>query len=294
MRYYVGVDGGGTKTEFVWVNEGGMVALRELRGSSNPNDIGKDKMIADMVRAIFENLPDDAESVDICMGLSGLGFAGCKDELISALQAIEKVRFVDVCSDVQIALDSAYDGDGCIVIMGTGSVGYLRKNGEHILVGGCGYMIDSSLSGYDLGREALNAVLSEVDGRGETTLLSKLIFEETGLNASGIVKSVYKRGKAYVASFAPYVFTAYENGDKAAKEILAHRVKEWESLLFGVRKASGKEVCEITLVGGLSKRWDILCAFLSSEAKEKISFKLLEKPVVEGALKRARRLAEQG
>ena len=292
MRYYVGVDGGGTKTQFIWVNEEGMVALNDFRGRSNPNDIGKDKMIADMVSAISQNIPNDAESIDVCMGLSGIGFAGCKDELISALEKVDKVRFVDVCSDVQIALDSAYDGDGCIVIMGTGSVGYLRKKGEHILVGGCGYMIDSSLSGYDLGREVLNAVLCEVDGRGEKTLLSTLVFEQTGLSSSAIVKNVYERGKAYVASFAPHVFTAYEGGDKVAREILARRVKEWESLLFGVRKAYGEEICEITLFGGLTKRWDILSKFLSNEVKEKIKLKLPENPVVEGALKRARRLGE--
>lgn len=292
MRYYVGVDGGGTKTEFIWVNEEGMVALKEINGSSNPNDIGKERMIADMVRSISQNIPDDAESVDVCMGLSGIGFAGCKEELISALQGIEKVRCVDVCSDVQIALDAAYDGDGCIVIMGTGSVGYLRKNGEHILVGGCGYMIDSSLSGYDLGREALNAVLSAADGRGEETLLTKLIVEKAGLSLAQLVKEVYVQGKAFVASFAPCVFTAYDSGDGVAKDILARRVKEWETLLFGVHKIWGKEVCEITLIGGLSKRWDALFPFLSQEAKDKIAFKLLEKPVVEGALKRARRLSE--
>ena len=292
MRYYVGVDGGGTKTEFLWVNEGGMVVLNERLGSSNPNDIGKERMIADMVAAISQNMPKDADSVDICMGLSGIGFAGCKDELIAALEKIDKVRFVDVCSDVQIALDSAYDGDGCIVIMGTGSVGYLRKNGEHILVGGCGYMIDSSLSGYDLGREVLNAILCEADGRGEKTLLSTLVLEATGQTTSALVKNAYTLGKAYVASFAPYVFTAYEKGDKVAKEILARRVKEWESLLFGVRRASGQDVCEITLIGGLSKRWDILSTFLSRKARKKICFKLPQKPVVEGALKRARRLSE--
>ena len=39
MKYYLAVDGGGTKTEFVWVNERGMVVLKELKGTSNPNDI---------------------------------------------------------------------------------------------------------------------------------------------------------------------------------------------------------------------------------------------------------------
>ncbi len=149
MKYYLGVDGGGTKTEFVWIDETDKIVCREIGGSSNPNDIGKEQMITDMVAAVCKNMPADAESVNVCMGLSGLGFAGCKEELLLALKQIEKVAYVDVCSDVQIALDSAYEQDGCIVIMGTGSVGYLRKNGAHILIGGCGYIIDSSLSGYD-------------------------------------------------------------------------------------------------------------------------------------------------
>lgn len=287
MKYYLGVDGGGTKTEFVWTDDRGMVVLKEVKGSSNPNDIGKGKMIADMVACVKENMPLDADMVSICMGLSGLGFSGCKEELSSALQRIEKVGFVDVCSDVQIALDAAYDGDGCIVIMGTGSVGYLRKNGAQTLVGGCGYIIDSSLSGYDLGREALNAVCSAYDGRGENTLLTDLVLAETGKTITELVKETYLYGKAFVASFAPFVFTAYEDGDNVAKEILTQRVKEWEKLLWGVYKNYGEEACEITLLGGLTKRWGILEGFLSKVIREKIAFKLLETPVVFGALKRA-------
>ena len=45
------------RTEFVWTDERGMVALRHIKGSSNPNDIGEDTMIADMVGYISENMP---------------------------------------------------------------------------------------------------------------------------------------------------------------------------------------------------------------------------------------------
>ena len=179
------------------------------------------------------------------------------------------------------------------VIIGTGSVGYLRKNGEGALVGGCGYIIDSSLSGYDLGREVLNAVCSEKDGRGEKTLLSELVFAEKNTTIAELVKETYLYGKAYVASFAPFVFTAYEQGDKVAKEILAKCVKEWERLLMGVYKRFGEETCEITLIGGLTKRFDVLSQFLSAEITEKISFKSPEKPIVYGALRRAGLLAER-
>jgi N-acetylglucosamine kinase-like BadF-type ATPase len=87
--------------------------------------------------------------------------------------------------------------------------------------------------------------------------------------------------------------TAYEQGDKVAKEILAKCVKEWERLLMGVYKRFGEETCEITLIGGLTKRFDVLSQFLSAEITEKISFKSPEKPIVYGALRRAGLLAER-
>ena len=293
MKYYVGVDGGGTKTEFVWTDEKGNVVLRKLSGSSNPNDIGKDKMIADMVAAFLKNMPLDAESVDVCMGLSGLSFSGCQDELLNELKKIPQIARVDLCSDVQIALDSAYDGDGAIVIIGTGNVGYVRRQGECILVGGGGYMIDLSFSGYDVGREALNAILSAFDGRGESTLLTPLILEKTGLTVKEIVREVYRQGKAYVASFAPFVFTAYDQGDDVAKQILQRRVTDLEPLLFGVRNALKTDVCEITLLGGLSRRWETVYGFLSEKIKEKFVFKLASMPVVFGALKRANKNCDE-
>lgn len=288
MRYYLGVDGGGTKTEGVVVTETGEVVQRALVGSSNPNDVGRENMIELLCAFVRDLTPVDADRMDVCMGLSGLGFAGCKDELIAALKTADKVGNVSVCSDVQIALDSAYDGDGCIAITGTGSVGYLRKNGEHILVGGGGYMIDSSFSGYDLGSEALNAALSEMDGRGEETQITALVLNRAGASMNEIVKTVYLKGKAYVASFAPVLFEAYERGDVVAEEILKRRMAELETLLLGVYKRYGQRQCEITLFGGLNRRVIEFSRFLSAKLHEKITIALPKYPVVYGALKGAR------
>ncbi len=288
MRYYLGVDGGGTKTEAVVVAENGTVVTRTLVGSSNPNDIGKGNMIDVLCALVRDITPADADCIDVSMGLSGLGFAGCKDELISALKGVEKVGNVDVCSDVQIALDSAYDGDGCIAITGTGGVGYLRKDGEHILVGGGGYMIDSLFSGYDLGREALNAALSEIDGRGESTAITALVLERAGVSMNEIVKTVYVKGKSYVASFAPILFDTYERGDLVAEKILKRRMAELETLLLGVYKRYAQSQCEITLFGGLNRRVMEFSRFFSAELQEKITIVLPKYPVVYGALKRAR------
>ena len=286
MRYYLGVDGGGTKTEAVVVTEQGKVVKRTLLGSSNPNDIGKEKMVSMLCALVRDITPADATVINVGMGLSGLSFSGCKDELTDALKSLEKVGLIDVCSDVQIALDSAYDGDGCIAITGTGSVGYLRKNGECILVGGGGYMIDSSFSGYDLGREALNAALSETDGRGEKTAITSLVLQKAALPMAEIVKAVYTKGKAYVASFAPTVLDAYDQGDKVAKEILKRRIAELKPLFYGVHKRFGAERCDITLFGGLNRKVKELIQSFCEGIEREIVIELPKNPVIYGAIKR--------
>ena len=45
MKYYIGIDGGGTKTEIVICNLFGNIINRAFAGSSNPNDIGKENML---------------------------------------------------------------------------------------------------------------------------------------------------------------------------------------------------------------------------------------------------------
>ena len=149
-------------------------------------------------------------------------------------------------------------------------------------------MIDSSLSGYDLGRAVIYAVCSEHNGGGRKTLLSELVFEKTGLPINEIIKQVYLQGKSYVASFAPCLFTACDRGDKVSKILLAQRVREWERLLLGVHTLYGEKKCEITLFGGLTKRWETLSKLLSWTVKRKIKFKLPAYPIVYGAMKRVK------
>ncbi len=284
----MGVDGGGTKTEVVVTKENGQVVSRTLFGASNPNDIGKDNALALLKRIVKECTPKDAETIDVSMGIAGVAFAGCKTEFENALLSQEKVRTVVIVSDVDIALNSACEGDGAIVIMGTGSVALLRKDGRQVRVGGGGYMLDASLSGYDLGREALSAVLYEKDGRGEKTCLTGLVLSRFGKDVDLLVRETYEKGKTFVASFAPLVFEGYEKGDAVCENILRTCMTNFEKMLYGVVRHFDTLPVQITLFGGLTKRWDTLSRFLSKEILGKIEFLLPQNPVVYGALKTAK------
>ena len=286
MKYLVGVDGGGTKTEVVVCDIQGNIVSRVKGGSSNPNDVGKEKMLKTVAELLERAIPKDCNLADIGLGISGLFTSGCEEFLTDGIKSEIKVaEKVKAYSDKDSALNSAFDQDGCIVIIGTGSVAVVRKDGRITDIGGGGYLLDDALSGFDLGREALNAVLCANDGIGEKTLLTDLFNERTGENIRRHLKTVYLKGKAYVASFAPLVFTALSIGDKVADGIMKKCVRGFERLLTAVYKAWGKDKCEIAVFGGLTAKLDVITEYLSKEIREKIIIRLPEYPITYGLVK---------
>ncbi|MBQ7164562.1 MAG: hypothetical protein IJR61_04465 [Clostridia bacterium] len=286
MKYIVGVDGGGTKTEAVVCDLNGNVVARKVIGSTNPNDVGNEKMLSSVCGLIESVLPFDCGSMDIGLGISGIFTAGSEDKLLESLK--ERFRFIDkikVVSDKDSALSSAYDGDGCIAVIGTGSVCVVRKNGNVRDFGGGGYLIDDALSGFDLGREVLHAVLCADDGIFGKTILTELFNKKTGENIRKHLKYVYLKGKTYVASFAPIVFSALEENDEIAENIMRKSVCGFERLVSAAYSFWGKEQCEMTLFGGLAARFKTIDRFLSEEIKKKVIFKFPEYPIIYGDIK---------
>lgn len=287
MKYIISVDGGGTKTEAVVCDMLGNVVNRAFAGSSNPNDIGKENMLNVIDGLIEKIIPSDCDVADIGLGISGIFVANGEEYLRMHLK--EKFVFLDavnVYSDKDSAMFSAYENDGCIMIIGTGSIGLVKKDDEIINLGGGGYLIDDALSGFDLGREILNAVLCDNDGICEKTILSKLVYEKTGEDIRKHLKIVYQKGKAYVASFSPLIFDALKEGDEVAKRIMQKCVAGFERLALAIYKAWGKDSCEITLFGGLSNHLGIIKDYLSNNTKKIISFKQSNIPIIYGPIRK--------
>ncbi len=286
MRYIIGVDGGGTKTEIVVCSAKGNIIRRETGGSSNPIDVGNAQM-AEVVLSLIESaLPQDCDSADIGLGISGIFTAGSENYLCRKIKEKFPVfNRIAVYSDKNSSLNCAYDKDGCIVIIGTGCVGAVKKKGIIKDIGGGGYLVDCGISGFDLGSEVLNAALSVEDGRIEKSVIADLFYERTKESVRAHLKTVYAKGKAYIASFAPMAFQALELGDSAAKHIFEKRVSEFEKLLSAMYRTWGEKTCEITLFGGLTKKFSAIWQFLSEEIKQKITFRMPKYPIIYGLMK---------
>ena len=231
MKYYIGIDGGGTKTEGVLASAEGRVLAKTLGPASNPNDVTPEGALC-VLSGIIDRLVSDyglteADLPEIAIFGGIAGGINHGPTLETALRnAYPTVGGVRVRSDIQILLSGELPvGEGACIICGTGSACFLRRGDELIRIGGWGYLLDSGGSGYDIGRDALEAVLRAHDGRGEPTLLSELLTAHLGGRVHTRITEIYREGKPYIAACAPCVFAAAGQGDPIATAILRRNAR---------------------------------------------------------------------
>lgn len=126
-HYFLGIDGGGTKTVFKLIDENGAVIHTVLKGSANPNDIGMEQALALLKEGIHEvSRGISYSSITMFAGISGGGLSGNNAEIFR--QFFKKFGFFafENGSDIE-NLVSLSDYEKCIlVIMGTGFMLNLR------------------------------------------------------------------------------------------------------------------------------------------------------------------------
>ncbi len=247
-KRFIAVDGGGTKTEFVRFDETGRVSARLVLGASNPNDIGLDNTVKLIAEGI-EKLGADV----VFAGISGCAAGGNKQKINDALA--ERFPNIDIRVDTDGLNAVALGGDGVDIalISGTGSVIFVRANGELHRIGGWGYLFDLVGSGYDLGAWAIRAALAEHDGIGERTLLTELLRRETGADIWQSLDGIYQKGKTYIASLAPLVFEAARAGDKTADKLIFMNASRLAVLLRRAQELCGTK--KVALSGGLFENY---------------------------------------
>ena len=194
--YVIGLDGGGTKTDGVLVGQDGRVLARRCVGASNPNDVGEEASAA-VVRALAEVLATEAGvHLADCFVFGGIsGALNHREGLTARLRsAVPAPGGVEIDSDMVNLLSAELpDRDGACIICGTGSACFVRRGQEVFRIGGWGYLLDSAGSGYDIGRQALEAALRAQDGRGCPTALSAKLADALGAPVQDSLTRLYAR-----------------------------------------------------------------------------------------------------
>jgi N-acetylglucosamine kinase-like BadF-type ATPase len=309
MAYLMGIDGGGTKTHGVLTDIRGRILSQCFVGATNPNDVtlpvAVDRL-TELTACLLREAGLSEESLpEISMFFGIAGGINYGPALESSLcERFPEAEALTVRSDIHILLSGEIpEGDGACIICGTGSACFLRRGDEVIRIGGWGYLLDSGGSGYDIGRDALEAALRHFDGRGEATILSALLAEHLGGAVNTRITDIYREGKPYIAACAPLVFHAARQGDPVAEAILnrnARKLAEYAECAWRWLTADGRAVPQtlpVVMGGGISSHeapaWQTRIRGLTDPAVPAVFTPALMPPVF-GAVTEAMRRSREG
>src|SRR5262249_25842367 len=159
MRCVLGLDGGGTKTDCVLMDDIGAILARTRSGPSNPSRVALDVAVAALTQAAQDALstahksPTDVAA--IYAGIAGVGAAEAIPQVTRRLQIAFPNAAVTVDSDLKMSLAATREIPSILVIAGTGSAVIGRTSPETFArEGGLGPILGDPGSAYDIGRKA--------------------------------------------------------------------------------------------------------------------------------------------
>lgn len=256
MRYFLGIDVGGTKTHALIADELGQVVGFGQSGPGNHETVG----YPGLANALETATRSALESARLAKGdLAGAGFgvAGYDwaDERSATLAAIATLGLaapVGAVNDAIIGLLAGSEaGWGVAVVAGTGCNcrGWDRARQREGQVTGGGQMMGEAAGATEVVAQAIRAVAYDWSGRGPHTQLTPAFIRHTG--ARDVVDLLHglTEGRLHVgARAAPLVFEVAAAGDGAAHEVIAWAGRELGAMAVTVIRQLEFQTLDFDLV----------------------------------------------
>ena len=256
MKYYLGIDGGGSKTAALLCDEnlqtvssftGGEINYRSVGFSAARNNLaaviegvlgGRDIRLSSVFigHAALSGKADEALIRDFCGGVVPCGRIGMDSDLYIALEAMEA------------------PGPAAVAICGTGSMAAGRlPDGTVIHTGGWGYLLGDEGSGFAVALDALKAAIRGGEGAGPRTALTQSLLSYFRCGSlEGLIDLVYAPviPRRQIAAFAPEVFRCAAGGDETARRIIDDHSAHFADTL-GALLRQLPAGCPVGLWGGM-------------------------------------------
>lgn len=298
MAFFLGIDGGGSKTSCLVGDEKSVLGHGTAAGS-NVIRSGEEAARQSLSQAIQQACtsakltPDKIQRA--CIGLAGAARPEIR-EVVHRIIAQIIPGDVEITGDMEIALESAFgSGAGVIVISGTGSIAYARNaQGQTGRAGGWGFAISDEGSGYWIGKTAVATAVREGEQTQDTCLL-KAIAKLWGVSTHHqVVMKANGTPSPDFAALFPVVLKAAEKQNKQAREVLTQAGKELVSLAEDVINQVFPETdsVPVAMSGGVfAHSSQVREVFYNRLSKEYPNVRLIEDVIepVQGALQRARK-----
>lgn len=288
--YFLGIDGGGTKTSFLLKDEFGNCVRSEISSGCNPFDIGEDeakRILTNGIKKVCGNVP--VRRIVCFAGIAGGTVGGHKKLFADFLKTFGFKAVYNGSDNESVVFGGLGDEDGVTLITGTGVCAYVQKNREIKRISGWGYFFDEGGSAFNFGREAISYACEVEDGRTAESELYRQVKAKYGEGVDEIVQKSYDIGKKYVASYADCVFKSAAAGDNAAVAILKRNTKVVAEVLEACAEIIGTAKIKAVVSGGLTKEPVFIdCIKASLKRPDGFEISLLSGEPVEGAVSLAK------
>lgn len=280
--YYLGVDGGGTKTKFSLADEKGNIICEVNKPTSHYLQVGFDGLTNILKEGINDILKEAnikrSDIVSSFIGAPGYGDIEADEEkIIKAVDEAFKDMKHEVGNDGLNALAAGLCGeDGINIVAGTGSIGFGHNSliNKTISCGGWHYAIGSDEgSGYWISNKILHEFTRQSDGRDEKTSLYYKLKEKLNIKEDGDIISVvvndFKLDRTKMASFCRFTSNLYEEKDPYAMSIIKEAGKELADIintLYKLLEFNGK--IKVSYTGGVFNMGDIIINHLKENLDE--------------------------
>lgn len=279
----LGIDAGASSTRWLLIDEHKQELAKGKLGPLtghifNEKDLLENqKTLEQLITQVLAVAQPDA----LVMGMTGLhsGSEAARFYEQKLLEAFAlRAERLELSNDMHIAYASVFaPGEGVLAYAGTGAVGYHETlAGEVLRAGGYGYLIDDAGAGYWIGHQGIKQVMRWQDERGYPAdyPLARVFYDELGSQDwSDIMSVIYAGGRSKVASLAPKVALAADQGDEAATAILERAGQELARLVNCILRRLGQPLA-VSFAGGISRLSPILTQSLRISLLEHKAFRL--------------------
>lgn len=273
-KYYLGIDGGGTKTAFIVIDDNNEIVYQKVLGPSSLDTVP----LIDIEKLLLtegKNIPYKISAI-----FAGIGGISCDNDKLSINNILKKFDCllptgkVESDNDVINALyGSLCAQDGIVIIAGTGSVAFGKWKGQYARSGGYCYQEGDAGSAYYIGYRALQYLARVIDGRKEESTLSTELMETIKCyDYSSLASYFVNSSRTEIAKLAPVVCS---NKSKKALEIVEDAVEEMIEMIVAVYKRLNinYEECLFSIIGSLGNNSNLYKGLLL-EKLEKINPKI--------------------
>lgn len=305
MAYYLGIDGGGTKTTCAVGDESGLLATATA-GPSNIVRVGEAKARESLHRAVRQACAaagiTPEQVARTCVGGSG----AARPELATVVRSVLAEILpgpIEVVGDMETALEAAFaGGPGVIVIAGTGSIAYGRDHqGRTARAGGWGFAVGDEGSAHWIGRQAVSAVLRASDQyeQADSSPLTQGLFLAWGVAS---LADLARAGNSIPPPDFSGLFPAVANSpDELAKQVLRSAGRELAQVasvvISRLFENNQPAIVPVAMTGGVFRHAELVRQVFYNELRRldaRVDVRQQVVEPVEGALRMARRTLVRG